>query len=213
MGFRKKLLGVGEYNFEVLYVVAVGIRDCRASNEISQEEFQEIWELWEWMAFWQLNEGSITENDFARLYLSLGMRAGDFKFGYQKDDQEIGRKFGVLYENIKEVIRPSLSIAFLPHEYGSENWPVSGRPVRNVSLRDGYGSILPEQITRKVVEAGFKIDFTSSQMATIYIISNAFIQILKISNEKERQVRLGMRLSAFEVLPFFICFDLFKFRQ
>ena len=213
MGFRKKLLGIGEYNYEVLYLVGVAIRENQLRAKENHEGYQEYWELWEWMVFWQLNEGSITKNDFGRLYLSLGLKVGDFKFEYQRDDQELGRRFAMLYADLQTVLRPQLAVAFLPPGYGSDIWPLTGKPVRNVKLREGFGESLPEQIIKKVESHGFEIDFASPQLTTVYIVAGAFVHILKVSNDKGRSERLGMRASAYEILPFFICFDLFKYKQ
>jgi len=213
VGLRKKLLGIGDYNFEILYLIGLHIRDNQVSAKAEQEEYQEYWELWEWVAFSQVNQGSITKDEFGRLYHLLGLKVSDFKFEYQKNDQELGRRFAVLYSELQSVLRPYLAVAFLPLGHGSENWPLTGRPVRNVKLQEEYGSNLPEQLIQKVENSGFEIQFTSPQMTTIYIIAGAFLQILKISNEKDRSERLGLRTSAYEILPFFICFDLFKFKN
>jgi hypothetical protein len=213
VGFRKKLLGVGEYNFEVLYLAGLTIKDNQLNAKANYQEYREYWELWEWMVFSQLNQGSITKDDFGRLYLLLGMAVEDFEYEYQKNDQELGQKFSRLYSDLQAIFRPHLAVAFLPSGLGSEIWPLTGRPIRNVKLREGFGSALPEQLIQIVEKHGFVIDFESPQMTTIYIIAGAFVNILKMSNDKGRSERLGMRASAFEILPFFICFDLFKFKQ
>lgn len=213
MGIRKKLLGVGEYGFEVLYLVGLTIRENQLSAKANQQEYQEYWELWEWMVFSQLNQGSITKDDFGRLYLSLGLTVKDFEYEYQRNDQLLGQRFALLYSDLQTVFRPHLAVAFLPPGHGSEIWPLTGRPVRNVKLQEGFGSNLPEQVIQKVESHGFEIDFTSPQLTTIYIVAGAFVQILKVSNDKGRSERLGMRASAYEILPFFICFDLFKYKQ
>ena len=84
---------------------------------------------------------------------------------------------------------------------------------KDPNVQEGFGSNLPEQVIQKVESHGFEIDFTSPQLTTIYIVVGAFVQILKVSNDKGRSERLGMRASAYEILPFFICFDLFKYKQ
>ena len=213
MGFRKKLFGVRDRNFEVLYLAGLTIRENQLSAQATQEDYQEHWELWQWMVFWQLAKGDITEKDLDRLYLLLGLQVKDFKYEYQKDDQTVGAKFAMLYLDLQTVLRPNLAVAFLPPGLGTENWPVTGRPIRNVKLREGFGSNLPEQLIQKVENHGFEIDFKSPQMTTIYIVAGAFVHILKMSNDKTRTERLGIRTSAYEVLPYFICFDLFKFQN
>lgn len=212
MGIRKKLLGIGEYNFEVLYLAGLTIRENQLNARANQEEYQEYWELWEWMVFWQLNQGSITKDDFGRLYLMLGLAVKDFEYEYQRNDQVLGQRFALLYADLQTIFRPHLAVAFLPLGHGSEIWPLTGRPVRNVKLQEGFGSNLPEQVIQKVESHGFEIDFTSSQMTMIYIIAGTFVHILKISNDKGRAERLGIRASAYEILPFFVCFDFFKFK-
>ena len=213
MGLRKKLLGVREFNFEVLYLAGLTIRENQLNAKANHEEYGEYWELWEWMVFWQLNQGSITKDEFGRLYLLLGLTVNDLEYGYQKNDEALGQRFALLYADLQTIFRPHLAVAFLPAGHGSEIWPLTGRPVRNVKLQEGFGSTLPEQLIQIVQKHGFTIDFDSPQMATIYMIAGAFVHILKISNDKSRSERLGMRATAYEILPFFICFDLFKFKQ
>jgi hypothetical protein len=213
VGLRKKLLGVGEFNFEVLYVTGLTIRENQMNAQASHVEYGEYWELWEWMVFWQFNQGSITEDEFGRLYLLLGLAVKDFEYEYQRDDQVLWQRFGMLYADLQSVFRPHLAVAFLPPGHGSEIWPLTGKPVRGVKLREGFGSTLPGQLLQKIENDGFKIDLTSPQMTTIYIIAGAFVHCLKMSNEKGRAERIGIRQSAFEILPFFICFDLFKSKQ
>jgi hypothetical protein len=213
VGFRKKILGVGDFNYEVLYVVGLTLRENQMKAKASHHDYGEYWELWEWMVYWQLNQGSITKDEFARLYLALGLAVGDFKYEYQRDDQELGQRFAMLYADLQFVFRPHLAVAFLPPGHGSEIWPLTGKPVRNVKLQEGFGSTLPGQLIQKVENHGFEIDFSSLQMTTIYVVAGAFVHILKMSNDSKRSERLGVRASAYEILPFFICFDLFKFKQ
>jgi hypothetical protein len=212
MGFRKKLLGVRDQNFEVLYLTGLTIRENQLSAKATQEDYQEHWELWQWMVFWQLAQGDIKEKDLDRLFVLLGLEVKEFEYEYQKNDNAVGQRFAMLYADLQTVLRPHLAVAFLPPGLGTEIWPVTGRPIKNVKLREGFGSNLPEQLLQKVENHGFSIDFTSPQMATIYIVAGAFVHILKLSNDKIRTERLGIRTSAYEVLPFFICFDLFKFK-
>jgi hypothetical protein len=210
VGIRKKLLGIGEYNFGVLYLVGLTIREFQINVKASEKEYEEIWELWEWMVFWQATQGSITEDEFLRLYRLLGKEVLDLKFEYQSNDNERGHRFALLYADLQSVLRPSLSVAFLPLGHGSENWPLTGRPVRNVKLQEGYGSTLPEQLIQKIEDNGFVIEFASPQCDAIYIVVSAFIQILKGSNDKSRSERIGLKATAYEILPFFICFNQFK---
>ena len=97
MGFRKKILGVGEFNYEILYVVGLTLRENQINAKASHHDYGEYWELWEWMVFWQLRAGSITKDEFGRLYLALGLAVKDFEYEYQRDDEEIGQRFALLY--------------------------------------------------------------------------------------------------------------------
>jgi hypothetical protein len=212
MGIRKKLLGVGEYNFEVLYLVGLTIRENQMNTKSNFEEYKEYWELWEWMVFWQVNQGKITREDFRRLYQLLSLNVTDFGYEYQRDDQALGQRFALLCADLQSVFRPHLAVAFLPTGHGSEIWPLTGKPVRNVRLQEGFGSTLPGQLIQKIENHGFEMDLTSPQLTTVYVIAGAFVHILKMSNDRSRSERLGIRASAYEILPFFICFDLFKFK-
>lgn len=212
MGIRKKLLGVGEYNFEVLYLVGLTIRENQMNTKSNFEAYKEYWELWEWMVFWQVNQGKITREDFRRLYQLLSLNVTDFGYEYQRDDQALGQRFALLCADLQSVFRPHLAVAFLPTGHGSEIWPLTGKPVRNVRLQEEFGSTLPGQLIQKIENHGFEMDLTSPQLTTVYVIAGAFVHILKMSNDRSRSERLGIRASAYEILPFFICFDLFKFK-
>ena len=212
MGFRKKLLGMRDQNLEVLYLTGLTIQENQISQNMTQEDYRELWELWQWIGFWQLTQGDISEEDLDRLISLLNLEVKEFKYEYQKNDDAMGQRFAMLYADLQTVLRPHLAVAFLPPGIGTENWPVTGRPIRNVKLREGFGSNLPEQLIQKAENHGFNIDFLSPQMDTIYIVARAFVNILNLSNDKIRTERLGIRHSSYEILPFFICFDLFKFK-
>jgi hypothetical protein len=213
MGFRKRLLGVGDYTFDILVFTGLVIREHQINYVEDETELEEIWEIWEWMVFYEANTGVITKEQFLQIYAVVGKDLKQFKFEYQKNDQEIGRRFALLYNDIQKVLYPSLPVAFLPTGYGSEIWPLTGKPVRNVRTRAGFGETIPEQIINTIEQHNIKVETNSSQELLIYLCSSAFVKTLTASNEKGRSERLGLRTSAYELLPFFICFDLFKFQK
>ena len=212
MGIRKKLLGISEYNFEILYLVGLTIRENQMNANSSYEEYSDYWELWEWMVFWQANQGKITRDDFVRLYQLLSLNVTDFGYEYQRDDPVLGQRFALLCADLQSVFRPHLVVAFLPPGHGSEIWPLTGKPLRNVKLQEGFGSTLPGQLIQKIENHGFEMDSSSPRMTTVYVVAGVFVHILKMSNARSRSERLGIRASAYEILPFIICFDLFKFK-
>jgi hypothetical protein len=213
MGFRKRLVGVKEHSFEILVITGSVIRDYQVENKVEDDEIKELWELWEWMAFQELQNGTITQEQFIQIYGILSKLGTQFEFEYQKNDQEIGRRFALLYSDIQKVLYPSLPVAFLPAGYGTEIWPLTGKPVRNVRIKEGFGDTIPQQIIKIVEQHGLKIEQDSSQELLIYLCSEAFVKTLIFSNDKNRTERLGLRTSAYELLPYFICFDLFKFKK
>ena len=214
MGLRKRLIGVGDYTFDILVFAGLVIREYQIKYYVEDEsELQEVWEVWEWMVFYEANTGAITKEQFLQIYSIVGRKITDFEFEYQKNDQEIGHRFALLYSDIQNILYPSLPVAFLPPGYGSDIWPLTGKPVRNVRTRAGFGETIPEQIINTADKHNLKIEANSSQELLVYLCSSAFVRTLIASNEKDRSERLGLRTSAYEILPFFICFDLFKFRK
>ena len=212
MSLRKRLAGIKEFDFDVLLRLAVLIDHSERNAPSPSSKFDEIWETWEWLAFFRVNHGGLSKEDFARLYSLLKRQPVDFSFDYQKANEQDGQRLALLFAEIQTLLRPHLSVAFLPNSYDSEVWPLIGRPLKRVKVASGYGEILPEQIVRAVEKLSFRADDESNIPDFAYMTSSCFVGILKFSNELDRQNRLGIRLSAFEILPLFITFELGKVR-
>ncbi|MEN9304791.1 MAG: hypothetical protein RLY76_59, partial [Actinomycetota bacterium] len=120
MGFRKKILGINDYTFDILIFMGLLIREYQTEYLDDDGELQEIWEVWEWMVFQGLRNGSVSNEQFLQIYRTVDRQVNDFVFEYQKDDQEVGRQFALLYSDIQKVLYPNLRVAFLPTGYGSE---------------------------------------------------------------------------------------------
>jgi hypothetical protein len=210
MSFRKKLAGIGEYDYQILLQLAAVI-DYNESNSPSHK-FVEIWETWEWLAFFQVNNGALTKEEFARLYAVLKRQPADFNYNYQNASEKDGLRLAGLHSDIQSLLRPHLSIAFLPDSYGSDIWPLTGKPLKRVKVSDGYGAILPEQIVNAAERRLFGVDDNCNTVEISYLLSTCFVEILKRSNDLDRRTRLGMRSSAYEILPWFLTFDLGKIK-
>ncbi len=213
MGFRKKILGVSDYTFDILIFIGLILREHQTEYLDDDTELQEIWEVWEWMVFQGLTIGSVSNEQFLQIYRTVDRQVTDFKFEYQKDDQEVGRRFALLYSDIQKVLYPNLRVAFLPTGYGSEIKASRVKPGRYVHIREGFGESIPEQIFDVIEKHNLKVKANSSQELLVNICAGAFVKIVIASNEKNRWERVGLRATAYEILPFFICFELFKFRK
>lgn len=208
MSLRKKLLGIGEFDYQILLQLAEVIDNSESNS--SNHKFVEIWETWEWLAFFQVNNGALTKEEFARLYSVLKRQPKEFNFNYQKATEKEGLKLAGLYSDIQSLLRPHLSIAFLPDSYDSEIWPLTGKPLKRVKVSHGYGEILPEQIVSAAERRLFNVDDDCNTVEISYLLSICFVEILKRSNDLDRKTRLGLRNSAYEILPWFLTFDLGK---
>ena len=210
MGFRKKIAGIKDWDFDVLLHLAAAISSFETNSQGSEHKFAEIWETWEWLVFFQANNGSLTKEEFVKLYSLLNRVPVEFSFDYQKASDQDGLRLAGLFSDIQAVLRPHLSVAFLPSSYGSDIWPLTGKPLNRVKLQSGFGSIIPEQIIDSVEKKNFNTGEDSNTIEMSYILSTAFVQVLKTTNDLDRQARLGLRMSAFEILPWFLTFDLGK---
>ena len=213
MRFRKKILGIGDYTFDILVFTGLLIREYQTEYLDDDTELQEIWEVWEWMAFHGLKNDSVSNEQFLQLYRVVNRGVNDFVYEYQVDDQEVGRRFALLYSDIQKVLYPNLRVALLPKGYGSEIKASRVKPGSYVRIREGFGESIPEQIIDVIENHNFKIKANSSQELLVNLCSSAFVKTVIASNEKGRLERVGLRASAYELLPFFICFELFKFRK
>ncbi len=213
MGFRKKILGVSDYTFDILIFMGLLIREYQTEYLDDDGELQEIWEVWEWMVFQGLQNGSVSNERFLQIYGVVDRQVNDFEYEYQKDDQEVGRQFALLYSDIQKVLYPNLRIAFLPKGYGTEIKASRLKPGKYVRIREGFGESIPQEIIDVIEKHNFKIKANSSQELLVNLCSSAFVKTVIGSNEKRRLERVGLRASAYEILPFFICFELFKFHK
>ena len=77
------------------------IREYQIKYYVEDEsELQEVWEVWEWMVFYEANTGAITKEQFLQIYSIVGRKITDFEFEYQKNDQEIGIRDASLKTNV-----------------------------------------------------------------------------------------------------------------
>ena len=208
MSFRKKIAGVGEFDYQILRLLA-SVIEYNERNSPSQK-FVEIWETWEWLAFFQVNNGALTKDEFARLYVALRRQPTEFNFNYQNASEQDGLRLSALHSGIQTLLRPHLSVAFLPDSYDSDIWPLTGKPLARVKVVKGFGALLPEQIIDEAEKLSFRVDDACNTVEIAYILATCFVEVLKMSNDLDRKSRIGVRLSAFEILPWFLTFDLGK---
>ena len=212
MSIRKRMLGVKDYDFEVLLQLGISIDQNERFSPEDWETFSEIWETWEWLSFYQVNHGSLSKDDYVRLYSILRRTPCEFKHEYQRASKQDGIRLAKLHASLQAVLRPHLAVAFLPASYGSDAWPSLGRPMKRVKSSNGFGTSIPEEILNAVEERYQAVGEDSTLIYFAYILSNCFVEILKVSNDFDRSTRLGIRTSAYEILPYFINFEINKVR-
>jgi hypothetical protein len=190
---------------------ATELRKLVDSKNLSEQATENLWDLWCWVAYFQMTERNISGQEFAELFRLNERTPTDPIFKYQKNDVRLAKQAESLYSEVQSIFRPFLSTAFLPPEYVSDIWPLTGKPLKRVKSQIGFGQEFPAQI----VQAFERFDFSESLEfefeeidALAWLISKSFTDILKLSNADvfKRKDRLGMRLAAFEVLPLYLIF-------
>lgn len=212
MNIRKRLAGVEGFTSHTLFVVGLDIQFVEMN--IQNDEFQEVndvWETWDWLVFYQLNEKKISKEQFVELYDSLNRKVTDFNFEYRdKDNQQAGFHFAKLYEDIQLVIYPHLPSVFPP---------TNGRRDTRSRFFNQFAS--PADLEKKFLSGlqivadrhGFETKENSSASCLMFICAKAMIQILVASNEETGRRRMAARISAYDILPFLLCFEFFKFKR
>ena len=212
MGILRKYVGTDKHSIYVLSTFA-SILSRNFSNENSESDSEvrdNLWDLWDWMMWFYLENGKINKDDFIRLYTALNRELGEPKYLYQKDDQQLAQIGQKMYEEFRLILRPHLSTAFLPESYTSEVWPLIGRPLKHVKLSEGFGDNISSSIFSVFVSYGVA-DIENGEIALLsHIMGQTFIRILKESDTLDRRERLGQRSASFDVVPFFGLFMLMR---
>lgn len=187
------------------------LKKLENSGTLSDETVENLWDLWSWVAYFQMSERNISGQQFAQLFQLHSRMPQDPKFKYQKNDAQVATRAEQLYGDVQSIFRPFLSTAFLPEEYKSDVWPLTGKPLKRVKSQFGFGTEFPSQIIQAFEKSGFSefLDFDVEEIDAIaWLLSKSFSDILKISNADnfKRTERLGMRLAAYEILPLFLIF-------
>ena len=202
MGFLRQAFGVDSHASFVISQVGQVIIRSENVGLIDESCRANIWNLWEWFGEYQLHQRKISAETLVDIYRMLKRSPTNPTFMYQKDDMETLRQVDLLEREVKSIFRPHLAVAFLPSSFNSNIWPLTGKPINNVEIEDGFG----ESFSTQLFTLFEKFDFShtkESEMAFVaFMIAEAFTDTLKITNQFDRKRRIGIRTSAWELLPF-----------
>jgi hypothetical protein len=210
MGILRKFVGTEKYSIYVLssfaYLLLRNFSDEAA--DMSEELKENLWDLWDWVMWFNLESGLVSEDDFIGLYSSLHRELRERKFQYQKNDQALGIKGQKMYDEFRAILRPHLSTAFLPSSYTSEVWPLIGRPLKHVKLIEGFGDDFSVKIFSVFLSNGVANEENSEIAMLSHLMGQCFIRVLQETDKMERRERLGRRSASFDLIPFFGIFML-----
>lgn len=184
--------------------------ESEPSQDFAPVIIDNAWDLFNWMAHFLVSEKKISQKEVWDIYKSLGRKPQDPRFSYQKNVELLGTQAERFYAQIQSVFRPHLSVAFLPSQFESDKWPVTGKSFKRVKLQKDFGMGFPSDILGFASEYDFShLEDGELEFLSI-LVSQTFIYILKLSNNDiwDRRTRLSMRLGGYSVLPFFLIFPL-----
>ena len=178
------------------------------SPDFAPEIIDNAWDLFNWMAYYLVLEKKISKEEVWSIYNSLGREPQDPRFIYQKNVELLGAQAERFYAQIQTVFRPHLAVAFLPSQFESDKWPMTGKSFKRIKAQKDFGMGFPSEILAFTSEYDFshledgELEFFST------LVSLTFIYILKLSNNDiwDRRTRLSMRLGGYSVLPFLLIF-------
>jgi len=172
-------------------------------SEIEDSIKNNIWLTWECFCQNLIGQGLFTIDQLMVAYTVL-MRQPmqEDPFDYSISNAPEGQPMK-LYDEIQGFFRPHLSTAFLPEDMQSNKWNVTGKPVKGVEARPGFGLGFPNALNAIFDKYDFRFVDKREIEIVSQIIADTFIHVLFASNDEKRRIRLAMRTAAWEFLPFY----------
>jgi hypothetical protein len=168
----------------ILRFLGVSIAYGESEKKISAVGADNMWDLFEWLTVYALQEQLFSENEYAELMFFLSRKPKNIKFNYQTNDSEYVKKAVKTYEGIYGVLKPHTS--FLKS-----------------TTRSQIKSDIKDYCSFNGLEfEALKQNFPEDHDFFVGICAQAFYGILENSNsEPNRSTRLSKRLAALEFLP------------
>ena len=153
-------------------------------KKISAIGAENMWDLFEWLTVYALQEKLFSENEYAELMFYLSRKPKNIKFNYQTKQSEYVKKAVKTYEGIYDALKPHTS--FLKSTTRSQ----IKSDIKNCLNLNGLEF---ETLTQNSPEDH---DFF------IGVCAQGFYAVLEDSNyEPDRSTRLSKRLAALDFLP------------
>ena len=168
----------------ILRFLGVSITYGESEKKISPKGAENLWDLFEWLTVYALQQQLFSEKDYAELMFFLSRKPKNLKFNYQSDNSKYVEKAVKTYEGIYGVLKPHTS--FLKSTTRSQ--------IKS-DLKEycNLNGLEVEALTQNSVEDH---DFL------VGICAQAFYAILQDSDsEPNRSTRLSKRLVALEFIP------------
>jgi len=184
MGLFKNNSKSAETVSGILRFLGVSIAYGESEKKISAVGAENLWDLFEWLTVYALDQQLFSEKDYAELVFFLSRKPKNVKFNYQANDSEYVEKAVKIYEGFYSVLKPHTS--FLKSTTRTQ----IKSDMKNYCNLNGLKF---ETVTQNSPEDH---DFF------IGICAQGFYAILVDSNsEPVRSIRLSKRLAALEFLP------------
>lgn len=164
------------------------------------------WNLWEWFVEYQVHKKNLDIPQFVQILKTFGRTPQAPTYQYIGTDQASRNFQDKLQLEIKNLLRPHLSVAFLPQSYSMEPGPLISGVFPKVKSPLGYGEDLDAQISTILSNYDFKHATDEELFFTALVVSESFVSILKETNDLERKLRVPIRLTAWEILPLYPVF-------
>jgi hypothetical protein len=168
----------------ILRFLGVSIAYGESEKKISAVGADNMWDLFEWLTVYALQEQLFSENEYAELMFFLSRKPKNIKFNYQKNDSAYVKKAVKAYEGFYSVLKQHTS--FLKSTTRSQ----IKLDIKNYCHSNGLAF---EAVTQNSPEDH---DFF------VGVCAQGFYAVLEDSNsEPNRSTRLSKRIAALEFLP------------
>lgn len=198
-------LGIGANQYAHFIATQLGATIFELTHDTDVDDIiqRNLWLTWECFCAHRIHQGLFSIDNLMTTYMILMRQpVEEDPFNYSIRNAPEGQPMQ-LYNEIQGLFRPHLSTAFLPEEFTSNIWPVTGKPIKRVEAKQGFGLNFPNALNTIFANYAFEqVDRREIELFA-HIVAKAFVDVLFISNDEKRRTRLAMRAAAWEFLPYF----------
>lgn len=168
----------------ILRFLGASIAYGESEKKLSAVGSENLWDLFEWLTVYALDQKLFSEKDYAELMYFLSRKPKNLKFNYQSNDSEYVKSAVKIYEGFYSVLKPHTS--FLKSTTRSQI----------MSDMKNYCNSNRLDFDAQTQNSPEDHDFF------VGICAQGFYAILEDSNsEPNRSTRLSKRLAALEFIP------------